>query len=108
MALTLKMPEKQDLRPRITVFGVGGAGGNAVNNMIEKNLEGAEFVYNPLQKIVFYVLQHMGCRRITSYNVCYTKLLRELAICGAKRPGSIGPNYRADREQYASSRNNFV
>jgi len=44
MALTLKMPEKQDLRPRITVFGVGGAGGNAVNNMIEKNLEGAEFV----------------------------------------------------------------
>ncbi len=44
MALTLKMPEKQDLRPRITVFGVGGAGGNAVNNMIDKNLEGAEFV----------------------------------------------------------------
>ncbi len=44
MALTLSMPEKHDLRPRITVFGVGGAGGNAVNNMIEKNLEGAEFV----------------------------------------------------------------
>ncbi|MGB0927128.1 MAG: cell division protein FtsZ [Pikeienuella sp.] len=44
MALNLKMPEAQDLRPRITVFGVGGAGGNAVNNMIEKNLEGAEFV----------------------------------------------------------------
>ncbi len=44
MALTLSMPEQHDLRPRITVFGVGGAGGNAVNNMIEKNLEGAEFV----------------------------------------------------------------
>ncbi|WP_112321515.1 cell division protein FtsZ [Oceanibium sediminis] len=44
MALNLSMPEQHDLRPRITVFGVGGAGGNAVNNMIEKNLEGAEFV----------------------------------------------------------------
>ncbi|MDG1210331.1 MAG: cell division protein FtsZ, partial [Paracoccaceae bacterium] len=44
MALNLKTPESDELRPRITVFGVGGAGGNAVNNMIEKNLEGAEFV----------------------------------------------------------------
>jgi cell division protein FtsZ len=34
----------EDLSPRITVFGVGGAGGNAVNNMIEKALEGVEFV----------------------------------------------------------------
>lgn len=44
MALTLKAAESHDLRPRITVFGVGGAGGNAVNNMIAKQLEGAEFV----------------------------------------------------------------
>ncbi|MBL1434677.1 MAG: cell division protein FtsZ [Rhodobacteraceae bacterium] len=44
MALNLRMPETSDLRPRITVFGVGGAGGNAVNNMIDKNLDGAEFV----------------------------------------------------------------
>ena len=36
--------DEQELRPRITVFGVGGAGGNAVNNMIEKHLEGVEFV----------------------------------------------------------------
>ncbi len=34
----------QELRPRIVVFGVGGAGGNAVNNMIEGNLQGVEFV----------------------------------------------------------------
>ena len=33
-----------ELKPRITVFGVGGAGGNAVNNMIKSNLEGVEFV----------------------------------------------------------------
>jgi cell division protein FtsZ len=44
MALNLTMPETHELRPRITVFGVGGAGGNAVNNMIEKQLEGVEFV----------------------------------------------------------------
>jgi len=37
-------PERADLKPRITVFGVGGAGGNAVNNMIEQQLEGVEFV----------------------------------------------------------------
>ncbi|AXX97435.1 cell division protein FtsZ [Profundibacter amoris] len=36
--------QQQDLKPRITVFGVGGAGGNAVNNMIEKELDGVEFV----------------------------------------------------------------
>jgi cell division protein FtsZ len=44
MALNLKMTEREELKPRITVFGVGGAGGNAVNNMIEKQLDGVEFV----------------------------------------------------------------
>ncbi|NIY73904.1 cell division protein FtsZ, partial [Marivivens donghaensis] len=44
MALNLSMPGQEELKPRITVFGVGGAGGNAVNNMIEKQLEGVEFV----------------------------------------------------------------
>ncbi|NBQ27036.1 MAG: cell division protein FtsZ [Rhodobacteraceae bacterium] len=44
MALNLSVPEQNELKPRITVFGVGGAGGNAVNNMIEKQLEGVEFV----------------------------------------------------------------
>ena len=44
MALNLSIPGHEDLKPRITVFGVGGAGGNAVNNMIEKALDGVEFV----------------------------------------------------------------
>jgi len=44
MALNLMMSDREELKPRITVFGVGGAGGNAVNNMIEKQLEGVEFV----------------------------------------------------------------
>jgi cell division protein FtsZ len=44
MAINLKVPEMKELRPRITVLGVGGAGGNAVNNMIESGLEGVDFV----------------------------------------------------------------
>jgi cell division protein FtsZ len=44
MAINLKAPESKELRPRITVLGVGGAGGNAVNNMIEAGLEGVDFV----------------------------------------------------------------
>jgi cell division protein FtsZ len=45
MTINLKMPHPEpDLKPRITVIGVGGAGGNAVNNMIENNLGGVEFV----------------------------------------------------------------
>ncbi|MGQ4273145.1 cell division protein FtsZ [Terrihabitans sp. B22-R8] len=44
MSINLKMPDIRELRPRITVFGVGGAGGNAVNNMIESGLQGVDFV----------------------------------------------------------------
>ncbi|MBS0470684.1 MAG: cell division protein FtsZ [Proteobacteria bacterium] len=44
MAINLKATEPAELRPRITVLGVGGAGGNAVNNMISSKLEGVEFV----------------------------------------------------------------
>jgi cell division protein FtsZ len=44
MTINLTVPNLAELKPRITVFGVGGAGGNAVNNMIESRLEGVEFV----------------------------------------------------------------
>ncbi|PSL21925.1 cell division protein FtsZ [Shimia abyssi] len=44
MTLNLTVPDEADLKPRITVFGVGGAGGNAVNNMIQKELDGVDFV----------------------------------------------------------------
>ncbi|NYZ15727.1 cell division protein FtsZ [Azospirillum sp. RWY-5-1] len=43
--INVSIPQiEPELKPRITVFGVGGAGGNAVNNMIKSNLEGVEFV----------------------------------------------------------------
>ena len=45
MTINLTVPTAQDhLKPRISVIGVGGAGGNAVNNMISSQLEGVEFV----------------------------------------------------------------
>ncbi len=46
MSINLSVPKNEtvELKPRITVVGVGGAGGNAVNNMITANLEGVDFV----------------------------------------------------------------
>jgi cell division protein FtsZ len=44
MTINLTMPDIHELKPRITVFGVGGAGGNAVNNMISAGLQGVDFV----------------------------------------------------------------
>src|SRR5258707_14075911 len=44
MSINLNIPDIRELKPRITVFGAGGAGGNAVNNMITSGLQGVEFV----------------------------------------------------------------
>ena len=44
MTINLNIPDIRELKPRITVFGTGGAGGNAVNNMITSGLVGVDFV----------------------------------------------------------------
>ncbi len=44
MTINLKIPDIREMKPRITVLGVGGAGGNAVNNMITAGLHGVDFV----------------------------------------------------------------
>ena len=44
MTINIKGPELRELKPRILVLGVGGAGGNAINSMIESGLQGVEFV----------------------------------------------------------------
>jgi len=44
MTINVKGPELKELKPRILVLGVGGAGGNAINGMIEAGMEGVEFV----------------------------------------------------------------
>jgi len=44
MTINFKAPDIRELKPRILVIGVGGAGGNAVNEMIDSGLQGVEFV----------------------------------------------------------------
>ncbi len=44
MTINLRAPELRELKPRIMVCGVGGAGGNAVNNMIDSGLDGVDFI----------------------------------------------------------------
>ena len=44
MSIKLQLPKLTDLRPRLTVIGVGGAGCNAINNMIAAGLSGVEFI----------------------------------------------------------------
>ena len=44
MSINIGPPSVEELRPRITVIGVGGAGGNAIANMIESQIEGVDFV----------------------------------------------------------------
>ena len=44
MTINFKTPDIRELKPRILVLGVGGAGGNAINGMIESGLQGVEFI----------------------------------------------------------------
>ena len=44
MTINFKSPEIKELQPRLLVLGVGGAGGNAINEMIDNGLQGVEFV----------------------------------------------------------------
>jgi len=67
MTINLTVPDLAELKPRITVFGVGGAGGNAVNNMIESRLEGVEFVVANTDAQA--LLQSAAARRIQMGNM---------------------------------------
>ena len=44
MTINFRAPEIKELQPRLLVMGVGGAGGNAINEMIDNNLQGVEFI----------------------------------------------------------------
>ena len=44
MTINFKTPEIKELQPRLLVLGVGGAGGNAINEMIDNGLQGVEFI----------------------------------------------------------------
>ena len=74
MTLNLQIPEVADLRPKITVFGVGGAGCNAVNNMIEKNLDGVDFI------VAIQMLRHCNYQKHQLEYSWVKKLLRVSAL----------------------------
>ena len=44
MTISFKQPDIRELKPRILVLGVGGAGGNAINEMIDAGMQGVEFI----------------------------------------------------------------
>ena len=44
MTINFKQPDIRELKPRILVLGVGGAGGNAINEMIDAGMQGVEFI----------------------------------------------------------------
>ncbi|MFN8832395.1 MAG: cell division protein FtsZ, partial [Alphaproteobacteria bacterium] len=59
MSIKISLSENLDMKPKITVFGVGGAGCNAVSNMIAANLEGVEFwVANTDAQALDHALTH--------------------------------------------------
>jgi cell division protein FtsZ len=70
MTINLQAPDIRELKPRITVFGVGGAGGNAVNNMIECGLQGVEFVVSNTDA---QALGHSKSERIIQMGLAVTE-----------------------------------
>ena len=70
MTINLKKPDITELKPRITVFGVGGGGGNAVNNMINAGLKGVDFV---VANTDAQALSMSRCERIVQLGVAVTE-----------------------------------
>lgn len=71
MSINISLKEEDsNLRPQITVIGVGGAGGNAVNNMIRSNLEGVEFL---IANTDAQALEHSSCERKIQLGLKSTK-----------------------------------
>ena len=61
MTINISLPDAgPNLHPKITVMGVGGAGGNAVNNMIKSNLEGVDFI---IANTDAQALENSNCER---------------------------------------------
>ena len=70
MSISFKAPENIILKPIITVFGIGGAGGNAVNNMLASKLQGANFV---VANTDAQSLEHSLCQHKIQLGINITK-----------------------------------
>lgn len=81
MSIDLSLPDSPVLRsestPKITVIGVGGAGGNAVNNMIQSNLEGVDFI---VANTDAQALEHSLCDKKIQLGINLTKGLGAGAV----------------------------
>src|SRR3569833_4117786 len=98
MALNLSLPQDPfDIRPRITVIGVGGAGGNAVNNMIRSQLEGVEFL---IANTDAQALQQSMCERRIQLGSSTTKGL------GAGARPDVGREAAVEAEREIANQQN--
>lgn len=71
MSINLHLPPRNEaLKPTITVFGVGGAGGNAVNNMIASDLQGVNFV---VANTDAQALERSACDRRVQLGISVTR-----------------------------------
>ncbi len=102
MALHFKAPESIVLKPIITVFGVGGAGGNAVNNMILAQLQGANFV---VANTDAQALEHSLCDNIIKLGVVITK---GLGAGASPELGSLAAEESADEIRSCLDGSNMV
>jgi cell division protein FtsZ len=90
MSISFKAPENIILKPIITVFGVGGAGGNAVNNMLAARLQGANFV---VANTDAQSLEHSLCENKIQLGITITK---GLGAGASPEVGSLAAQESAD------------
>lgn len=90
MSISFKAPENIILKPVITVFGIGGAGGNAVNNMLAARLQGANFV---VANTDAQSLEHSLCENKIQLGVAITK---GLGAGASPEVGSMAAQESAD------------
>ena len=96
MTINISLPEGQsNLRPKITVVGVGGAGGNAVNNMINSNLEGVDFLVANTDS---QALENSLCERKIQLGLSSTKGL------GAGMRPDVGKNAAEEAQKDIESK----
>jgi cell division protein FtsZ len=94
MTIKLNKPDITELKPRITVFGVGGGGGNAVNNMINAGLEGVDFV---VANTDAQALSMTKATRIIQMGVAGDRRSRRRLAAGSRPRGRRGVHRRDHR-----------
>ena len=66
MTINFKVPEIKELQPRLLVMGIGGAGGNAINEMIDNGMQGVEFIAVNTDAPPIPITKSLGCNSFIS------------------------------------------